>query len=674
MENQKLKIIVVSPKENELSKIISLLEKCDEFALDIFSVKSFEETILLKKSEAFVIAFVSSLFQIQEFSKALKIPIITLVKNPKIGKNLLLSGATDYLEISKLTIEDLQRILRYTNSLFKSQQKSLKRKSHFEVLFENSPNSLWEEDFSRLRTYLDSLVEQGFSDFKKYFRQNPNKLISCLSLIKIIAVNEETVRLYDARNKEEILNHLSTFFTNESLQTFLDEIIALYNGETTFEAETINKDFKGRFIHIRLKLFIPAIFRSNWARVFISITNITNLIKVKKELSEKSDKLNLTNAILEREVQDRKMIQESLQKSEERYRLLAENINDLICLHKPNGEFVYVSHSCEEILGYKSEELVGQNPYNFFHKDDKERIQKESHEQILKGENHSLIIYRFRKKDGTYLWFETYSQPILDPSSKVVSIVTSSRDVTERIHYENQLNKYALALKKSNDDLEKFAYSASHDLQEPLRTISGFLGILERKHKNNFDSDSLQFIDLCIQNSKRMQEMIESLLQYSRVKTGEKVLKDIDLNEVLDAIIIQHLHSTIKQKKAEITFNKMPTILANKYEMFALFQNLISNSIKFIPSDRIPKVKINVKQKSNEWLFSIEDNGIGIKPENSDLIFTIFKRLHSRIKFQGSGIGLATCKKIVDSYQGEIWFKPNENNGTTFFFTFPLSK
>lgn len=672
MENQKLKILIVSPKENELLQTESLLEKCNEFSIKIFSVKSYDEAVFLKRSEDFVIAFINSLFQINEFSKALKIPIIALVKNSETGENLLANGATDYLEISKISIEDLKRILRYTNSLFKSQQKLQKRKLHFEVLFENSPNSLWEEDFSQLKIHLNSLVAQGITDLKKYFKQNPNSLISCLSLIKVISVNEETVKLFDAANKKEILNHFSTFFTNESLQTFFEEIISLYNGQTTFEAETINRDLKGKLIHVRLKLFIPELFRNNWERVFISITNITNLIRVKKELLEKSDKLNLTNAILEREVQDRKIIQKTLQKSEERYRLLAENINDLICLHKPNGEFIYVSHSCKGILGYKPEELVGKYPYDFFHEEEKERIQKDSYKQILQEKKPSLKTYRFRKKDETYLWFETHLQPIFNENYEVKNIVTSSRDVTERINYETKLNEYAFALKKSNDDLERFAFSASHDLQEPLRTISGFLGILERKHKNDFDTDSLQFINLCLQNSDRMQEMVESLLEYSRVRTGEKELKEIDLNLILDAIILQQLQSTIQNKKAEIVIGKLPTVMANKYEMFALFQNLISNALKFVRSDEIPKIKIEVEKKENEWLFFIEDNGIGIQLEKSELIFLIFKRLHPRSKFQGSGIGLATCKKIIDSYNGKIWFEASQNGGTKFFFTFPF--
>lgn len=671
MENQKLKILVISTKENELKTLESLIQSCQGFQVKVFKVKSYEEAILLNKKSKFVVAFISSLFQIEEFSKALEIPIIALVKNSENGRKLLSNGAIDFLENQNFNTLDLERILRYVNSLLESRQKLEKRNSRFEILFENSPNSLWEEDYSKLKVFLDSLAEQGIKDFRKYFKQYPKKLLYCLTLVKIISVNEETVNLYEANNKKEVLSNLSTFFTNESLKTFLEQIVALYSGETTFEAETISKSFKGKSIHIRLKLFVPEVFRESWSRVFVSITNITNLIRVKKELLEKSDKLNLTNAILEREIKERKEIQESLQESEERYRLLAENINDLICLHNPSGEFAYVSNSCEEILGYKSEELIGKNPYDFFHTDDIERIRKESHEQILKGVTQSLISYRFRKKDGFYLWFETYSQPIFDDTSNVVSIVTSSRDVTERINYEKQLTKYTRALKKSNDDLEKFAYSASHDLQEPLRTISGFLGILKRKHENDFDSESKKFIGLCLQNSSRMQKMIESLLEYSRVKTSEKELKNIDLNSVLEAITVQHLHSSVSKSKAEITYSQMPVILASKYEMFALFQNLISNSLKFIAPNTIPKIEIFVKETENEWLFSIKDNGIGITTDNPRTIFKIFKRLNPRTDFYGSGIGLATCKKIVESYNGKIWFEPNKKIGTTFYFTIP---
>jgi light-regulated signal transduction histidine kinase (bacteriophytochrome) len=230
--------------------------------------------------------------------------------------------------------------------------------------------------------------------------------------------------------------------------------------------------------------------------------------------------------------------------------------------------------------------------------------------------------------------------------------------------------KQALAeLTRSNAELEQFAYVASHDLQEPLRNVSGCLQLLEKKYQNTLGSDADQYIRYAVDSAVRMKELIQDLLAYSRIGTRGKPPAPTNCEEILKKAQ-SNLESAISQAGASVTHDPLPTVLGDDTQLLQVFQNLIGNSIKF-RRDEPPHVHISAKKKKDEWIFSVKDNGIGIESRYLDRIFVIFQRLNKRSEYEGTGIGLAIVKKVVERHHGRVWVESEPGVGTTFDFTIP---
>jgi signal transduction histidine kinase len=244
-----------------------------------------------------------------------------------------------------------------------------------------------------------------------------------------------------------------------------------------------------------------------------------------------------------------------------------------------------------------------------------------------------------------------------------------SREIGERKQAEDKLNKTLEELERSNSELEQFAYVASHDLQEPLRMVSSYMQLLERRYKGKLDSDADEFIDFAVDGATRMQRLINDLLMFSRVGTKGKPFETTDCNAVL-ADVLRDLSSAIKESGAVVTHDELPIIMADGTQIVQLFQNLVANAIKFCGKDE-PRVHISFEQKDNACVFSVSDNGIGIDPEYKDRIFVIFQRLHGKTDYPGTGIGLSVCKRIVERHGGQIWVESESGKGSTFRWTVP---
>jgi PAS domain S-box-containing protein len=248
-------------------------------------------------------------------------------------------------------------------------------------------------------------------------------------------------------------------------------------------------------------------------------------------------------------------------------------------------------------------------------------------------------------------------------------ILLAIEDITERKQVETRLMGVMADLERSNKDLEQFAYVASHDLQEPLRMVSSYTQLLAQHYEGRLDEKAKKFMDYAVDGAFRMQRLINDLLTYSRVGTRGKPLETTDTHALLGEAII-NLAALIEEKRAIITNDDLPTVLADTSQLMQVFQNLISNAIKF-QGENVPHVHVSVQDKGREWVFSIRDNGIGIERRYADRVFVIFQRLHTRQEYPGTGIGLALCKRIVERHGGRIWFESEPGNGSTFFFTMP---
>ncbi|WP_166627784.1 sensor histidine kinase [Tenacibaculum caenipelagi] len=342
----------------------------------------------------------------------------------------------------------------------------------------------------------------------------------------------------------------------------------------------------------------------------------------------------------------------------------------IVAITDEDTKIKYVNDNFCEISKYTKEEIIGNtneivrsdyHPDSFF---------SEAWETVSSG-NPWFGEVKNRAKDGTLYWTETAIVPLKNRVNYINEYMAIQLDISKRKEAEELLaSKYVKTLEQKNKELEQFSYITSHDLQEPLRTISTFSELLYKQYHDKLDDNAKQLFTFIKKATHRMSDLITNLLDYSRLGREREITK-VNCNTLIKDII-EDLNSTITQTNTTIIYdNNLPTIDAYPTELRLLFQNLISNAIKFAKKDVPPIVSIKAKKKKHAWKFSVKDNGIGIPEKFQDKIFAIFQRLHLEDEYEGTGIGLAHCQKIVGMHGGEIGVKSKINEGSTFFFTIP---
>jgi PAS domain S-box-containing protein len=274
------------------------------------------------------------------------------------------------------------------------------------------------------------------------------------------------------------------------------------------------------------------------------------------------------------------------------------------------------------------------------------------------------VHYRLRRKDGQIRWVESRVSMVKDSDGKPIGVRGVTTDITE-------LRQVEAELRRSNEELQQFAYVASHDLQEPLRMVTSYLQLIEQRYADQLDEQAHEFIDFAVGGATRMKQLINDLLAYSRVQTNREAFKPVDVSALVDSVLA-NLGSQIEETGAMVERDPLPTVRGNATLLTQLFQNLLNNALKF-HGDNAPKIEVRVERNGPMWQFAVRDNGIGLDPRYADRIFVLFQRLHSQTKYSGTGIGLTICKKVVESHAGEIWVESQPGQGATFFFTLPAT-
>lgn len=361
---------------------------------------------------------------------------------------------------------------------------------------------------------------------------------------------------------------------------------------------------------------------------------------------------------------------ESLRESEERFRILVEGVKDYaIIMLDPAGNVMSWNQGAERIKGYREDEIIGNNFSRFYVEED-----------VKQGKPGMELAWaaaagRFEdegwrvRKDGSRYWANVVIAALRDKYGQLRGFSKITRDITERKQAEDHLKETLADLQRSNQELEQFAYVASHDLQEPLRMVSSYTQLLAERYQGQLDDKAQKYINYAVDGALRMQVLINDLLAYSRIGTRGKPLEPTDTGIVL-AEAVRNLKMQIDEAKAGITNDALPEVRADASQLVLVFQNLLGNALKF-RGEEAPHVHISAKDAGREWQFSVRDNGIGIEPDYADKVFVIFQRLHTREEYPGSGIGLAICKKIVERHGGRIWFESEFGKGSTFYFTVP---
>ncbi|NLX03833.1 MAG: PAS domain S-box protein [Phycisphaerae bacterium] len=363
-----------------------------------------------------------------------------------------------------------------------------------------------------------------------------------------------------------------------------------------------------------------------------------------------------------------KQAQEDLEASEQRFRLLFDRGPDPYVLADSEGRLVDVNRAVVDMSGYPREELVGR----LFHELDVLPAPQAQQARRLLGVTRDRTAaetreFTIQRRDGRRRIIEANAFPVaLD--GQTLYLVTA-RDVTERRQTEQALRRRTEELARSNAELQKFAYVASHDLQEPLRTITSFVQLLEIRYKEKLGPEADQYIQLVVDSALRLQRLIRDLLDFSRVHTRGKPFLPTAAGPVLKRAV-ENLEERIRDAGARITADELPVVVCDEAQLLQLFQHLIDNAIKF-RGERPPAIHIWARRQENQWLFCVRDNGIGIPAEYADRVFVIFQRLHTRQDYPGTGIGLAICKKIIERHHGRIWFESVPGQETTFCFTVP---
>lgn len=547
---------------------------------------------------------------------------------------VLSEGFNSMLEQIEKTQKDLQeanlnleeRVKERTVSLEKSRESLKLSEEKYRKLVEEAGDVVYTSDFNGYFTYINpmSIKLTGYTE---------NELIG-----------KHFSAIIDPEWKEKVAKFYKDQFINKIQETLFSFPIITKSGKKKWIEQTvIQQKVDGRITGHQ------AIVR-----------DITERKKSEEEIKQKSEELERSNI--------------NLKDSEQQIQAIFDSAPDAVIVINHESTIVKWNPKAEKLFDWNESEVLGKPLYNFIIPERyRERHKNGMKHYLAKGEgpvlNKDIEIEAINKKGIEFSVSLTISPVGIKDKILFIGFI---RDITQRKKIEEEIKQKSQELARSNMELEQFAYVASHDLQEPLRTIDNFVGLLDKKSSGKTDEVTKEYFKFIVNATSKMQNLIKDLLEFSRV--GKNMLfTAVDCNKILKEVIAD-LDVAIKESNAKITSATLPVLLGNETELKRLFQNLISNAIKFRKKNVLPEIIITVEEKEKEYLFAIKDNGIGIEEKHINKLFIIFQRLHSVEEYPGTGIGLATCKKIVTLHKGKIWVESKLGEGSVFYFTLPKEK
>jgi PAS domain S-box-containing protein len=378
-----------------------------------------------------------------------------------------------------------------------------------------------------------------------------------------------------------------------------------------------------------------------------------------------------------RDITDRKIAERALKESKQMLQLVMNNIPQFIFWKDRNSVYIGGNTNFAKAKGFsKPEEILGKTDKDIVWNKEEADLYREYDRKIMDSNTPQYhIIEQQKQADGKQAWIDTSKIPLHDVDGNVVGILGSYEDITERKKAEQEKEKLNHELEEANQEMKNFVYIASHDLREPLRKVAAFGDMLQKSLGGKLEQEDAENLQFMIDGAQRMNKMIEGLLVYSRVSTKSNPPEVVDLNEIVKQLQQLELSIVLQEKQVAVEIPEpLPSVAADPVQIRQLMQNLIANGIKYQAKDNIPRITITSKSAGDGTVrINVTDNGIGIKPEYQSAIFVMFKRLHSRNEYEGTGIGLAVCKKIVERHGGQIGIESEYGKGCTFWFTMPVA-
>ena len=369
-----------------------------------------------------------------------------------------------------------------------------------------------------------------------------------------------------------------------------------------------------------------------------------------------------------RNVAERRSAEKAIYESEERFRTLAAALPQLVWISQAGGQLTYVNPMARQFGGWSDDQIVSEDSWlDLVHPDDRQKYLENWSESLKTAKALEVQCRLRRASDRTYRWVLCRALPVLDSKRVALRWISTCTEIHDQIQSAEKLRRINQALRQSNSDLEQFAYAASHDLQEPLRMVAIYSQLLEQEYRDRLDDEGRSYIRFAVSGARRMEAMLKDLLFYSRVSSGPTDNDEVsDANAALQAAML-NLQVTIQDSGATIEAPHLPAVVIPNLHLVQLFQNLIGNAIKYRRPEP-PRIQIRVREDDSRWEFAIQDNGIGIEAAYLNQVFGVFKRLHGQ-EYEGTGIGLAMCQKIVERNGGRIWVESEPGQGSTFLFT-----
>lgn len=464
--------------------------------------------------------------------------------------------------------------------------------------------------------------------------------------------NKGAERIKGYKSDEIIGQHFRIFYSEKDRVRGIPEKLlheAIAHGKARTEGWRIRKDGSALWANV----VITALHDEDHNLLgFTKITHdLTRQRQAKSRLKQYALKLQQKN--------------EEIRRSKEQYYKMVDEIEDYaIFMIDPHGFVKSWNRGAERIKGYTKEEIAGEHFSIFYTGEDRaKQIPQNNLAEAARNGKLSTEGWRIRK-DGGAFWASVVITALHDDAGNIIGYSKITKDLTDK-----KLVEDVRQLAQKNKELEQLVYTISHDLQEPLSSITGFARMLEKHYRGQLDENADKYLHYITESCSRMSELIKALLNYSLIGRKRK-LEKVNCNKLVRDVI-KDLYSSISKSNANITIGYLPVLDANSVELKLLFQNLIANAIKFRREGIDPRIHVDACKIKNGWEFTISDNGVGIDSKFSEKIFDIFQRLHSKNEFEGTGIGLSHCKKIVGLYGGDIWVESQVDKGSTFHFTIP---
>jgi len=537
--------------------------------------------------------------------------------------------------------------MRHRDQTEKDRKAELREsEARYHSLFENSPISLWEEDASQIKKYIDGLQESGVSDLRAYFAEHPDAVVDCARMMKVLDINRATLDLFKAHDKAQLSEGLGAVFSDESLDVFREELIALATGSTEFEGEVVLKTIAGDEIHAVVRLAVASGYEHTWSKVFVSVIDISERVRVEQALkSAEREKEAILDGQLEHVIyQDRE------------HRILWPN-----------------QAACESVAVTR-EELIGRYCYTVWPERD---TRCEDCPVALAMETGRRQEVRKSTPDGRYWFIRGY--PVRAASGVVVGGIEVTQEVTEQVRAQEEIRRFSAELERRveartrelwavNKELETFAYSVSHDLRAPLRSIDGFSQALLEDYGGQLDAAGRGYLQRVRAASQRMGQLIDDLLKLSRLTRSEMRREQVDLSALAREIAAE-VQATQPGRAVEFVIRPGVVVDGDPRLLRVMLENLLDNAWKFTSKHERSRIELGVIQDEGQTVYFVRDDGAGFDMTYADKLFGAFQRLHAVTEFEGNGIGLATVQRIIHRHGGRVWAEGAVERGATFFFT-----